>query len=189
MVEANKVEMEYRFLGPTGLKVSCLSFGNWLTANDTEAEKNTIDIVKKCFDSGINFFDTAEIYGVPDGTAEVYMGKALKALNTNRENLVVSTKLFKCGTGTNSFGLSRKHIIEGATNSLKRLQLDYVDVIFAHRHDQESPIEEVVRGFNWLIDNNKAFYWGTSEWSSEQITEAYAICDKYNLIKPVVEQP
>jgi len=94
-------------------------------------------------------------------------------LNVPRENLVISTKLWKCGTGVNNVGLSRKHIVEGITNSLKRLQLDYVDVVFAHRHDDEAPIEEVVRGFNWIIENNKAFYWGTSEWSAEQITEAF----------------
>jgi len=188
-MEAPKSTMEYRFLGPTGLKVSCVSYGNWLTSNDPTAETTTIEVVEKCHQLGINFFDTAEIYGKPDGTAEVYMGNALKKLNTPRENLVVSTKLFKCGTGINSFGLSRKHIIEGLNNSLKRMQLDYVDIVFSHRHDHETPIEEVCKGFNWLIENNKAFYWGTSEWSSEQITEAYAVCDRLNLIRPVVEQP
>jgi len=181
--------MEYRPLGPTGLKVSAVSYGNWLTANDPTAETTTVEVVAKCYELGINFFDTAEIYGIPDGTAEIYMGNALKKLNTPRENLVVSTKLFKCGTGINSSGLSRKHVIEGLTNSLKRMQLDYVDVVFCHRHDHETPIEEIVKGMNWLIQNNKAFYWGTSEWSSEAIQEAYTACDRLNLIKPVVEQP
>ena len=184
-----KFEMEYRFLGPTGLKVSCVSYGNWLTSNDPAAEKSTIEIVAKCFEYGINFFDTAEIYGVPAGTAEVYMGNALKALNTPRENLVVSTKLLKCGNGINSYGLSRKHVIEGLLNSLKRLQLDYVDVVYCHRFDHETPMEEICRGMNWLIENGKAFYWGTSEWSAENIMEAYATCDRLNLIRPVVEQP
>jgi len=116
------------------------------------------------------------------------MGKALKALNVPREHLVVSTKLWKCGTGVNSScTLSRKHIIEGLTNSLKRLDLSYVDVVFCHRHDDDAPVEEVVRGMNWLIENNKAFYWGTSEWSAADIMEAYRVCDKLNLIRPIVE--
>jgi voltage-dependent potassium channel beta subunit len=188
-MEAPKPTMEYRFLGPTGLKVSCVSYGNWLTSNDPTAEQTTIDVVAKCFELGINFFDTAEIYGLPDGQAEVVMGKALKKLNTARENLVISTKLFKCGPGVNSYGLSRKHVIEGMNNCLKRLQLDYVDVVFCHRHDHETPMEEICKAFNHLIENNKAFYWGTSEWSAEQIVEAYAVCDRLNLIRPIVEQP
>ena len=110
------------------------------------------------------FFDTAEMYGF--GVAEIAMGKALKKLGVPRKDYVLSTKLVKCGKGINDSMLSRKHIIEGLTASLKRLQEEYVDVVFAHRYDQETPIEEVCRAFNWLIEHGKAFYWGTSEWTA-----------------------
>lgn len=188
MVEAQpRKEMEMRSLGPSGLKVSVLSYGNWLTSNDKSAEESTIACIKRCWEHGINFFDTAEIYG--NGTAEIIMGNALKALNVPREQLVISTKLLKGGETVNERGLSRKHIIEGLNNSLKRLQLDYVDVVFCHRPDSETPIEETVRAMNYLIENGKAFYWGTSEHSAEEIQQIYAVCDKYGLIKPIVEQP
>ena len=180
--------MEYRFLGNSGLKVSVLSFGNWLTNNDPGVLEKTIEIVKKCYDSGINFFDTAEGYGA--GEAERQLGIALQKLNVPRQNLVVSTKIF-LGTGntTNGKGTSRKHLIEGLQASLKRLQLDYVDVVFAHRYDSDTPLEETCRAFNYLIDKGLAFYWGTSEWSSEQIGKAMEMCEKLKLIKPITEQP
>jgi len=120
------------------------------------------------------------------------MGEALKKLNAPREEYVVSTKLFWQNSKNripNTIGLSRKHIIEGANNSLKRLKLDYVDVIFAHRFDSYTPMEEICRGFNSLIESGKTFYWGTSEWEPDQIAEAYAVCEKLGLIKPCVEQP
>eukprot|EP01017_Pseudomicrothorax_dubius_P045457 TRINITY_DN785_c0_g2_i1.p1 TRINITY_DN785_c0_g2~~TRINITY_DN785_c0_g2_i1.p1 ORF type:complete len:358 (-),score=123.96 TRINITY_DN785_c0_g2_i1:132-1205(-) len=184
----SKPNMIYRHLGPTGLKVSVLSFGNWITQ---EKDDSTAAIVKRAWELGINYFDTAEVYGTPRGKAETVMGEALKALNVPREELVVSTKLY-WGPGegvANRVGLSRKHVIEGALNSLRRLQLDYVDIIFCHRFDYETPLEETVRAFNWLIENNKTFYWGTSEWTADQIREAHAICERLNLIPPVVEQP
>ena len=144
---------------------------------------------------GINFYDTAEIYGLPSGSAEISMGNAFKALNLPREKLVISTKLLRIcdpkDTGkdkVNQEGLSRKHIIEGLKNSLKRLQLDYVDLVFAHRFDHITPIEEICRAFNFVIEKGWAFYWGTSEWTAEEIQRAYAVCDKLGLIKPVVEQ-
>jgi aryl-alcohol dehydrogenase-like predicted oxidoreductase len=125
--------MEYRFLGNTGLSVSVLSYGNWLNSNTEEDIKTTRDIIKKCRDSGVNFFDTAEYYGY--GQAETAMGRAFKDLELKREDIVVTTKLMKSGDGVNDMMLSRKHVIEGTNNSLKRLQLDYVDVIYAHRYD------------------------------------------------------
>ena len=180
--------MEYRFLGNSGLKVSVLSFGNWLTNNDPGVLEQTIEIVKKCYDSGINFFDTAEGYGA--GEAERQLGIALQKLNVPRQNLVVSTKIF-FGTSQaiNGKGTSRKHLIEGLQASLKRLQLDYVDIVFAHRYDSETPLEETCRAFNYLIDKGLAFYWGTSEWSAEQIAKAMEICERLKLIKPIAEQP
>ena len=188
-MESKSQEMEYRALGPSGLKVSVLSYGNWLTSNDPSVEEQTKACVKRCFEHGINFFDTAEVYGTPCGTAEIIMGNALKDLGVGREKLVVSTKLMKGGETINERGLSRKHVIEGVNNSLRRLQLDYVDVIFAHRPDHETPIEETVRAINWLIENGKAFYWGTSEHSAAEIQEIHAVCDRLGLIKPIVEQP
>eukprot|EP01117_Protostelium_nocturnum_P000568 TRINITY_DN1063_c0_g1_i1.p1 TRINITY_DN1063_c0_g1~~TRINITY_DN1063_c0_g1_i1.p1 ORF type:complete len:304 (-),score=101.51 TRINITY_DN1063_c0_g1_i1:52-963(-) len=142
------------------------------------------------FNNGINYFDTAEIYA--NGESEIEMGNALKELNWPRDEYVVSTKVF-FGTGRkepNTRGLSRKHVVEGLKSSLKRLQLDYVDVVFAHRPDQATPMKEVVEAFTQVIRNlNLAYYWGTSEWSAQQIEEAIQIAEKYNLIAPVVEQP
>ena len=176
-------KMEYRYLGPTGLRVSIVSWGNWVNnAND----KLTVDSVKFCLDHGINFFDTAECYGL--GGAETSLGKAFKELNVQREKIVVSTKIYRIGMDPNDSFLSRKHIIEGIRNSLKRLQLDYVDVVFCHRYDRYTPLEETCRAMNWVIDNGLAHYWGTSQWSASQIMEAYKICDKLNLMPPVVEQ-
>lgn len=117
------------------------------------------------------------------------MGKAFKRLNIPRKDLVISTKFYKCGKGANDCMLSRKHLIEGIHASLERLQLDYVDVAFAHRYDHITPMEEVCRAFNWMIDHNKCFYWATSEWAPEQIMEANVCCERLGLIKPVAEQP
>ena len=141
----------------------------------------------RAYENGINFFDTAEVYG--NGVAEIAMGKALKKLNVPRKDLVVSTKLYKCGDGINDELLSTKHVTEGMEASLKRLQLEYVDVVFAHRPDQTTPIEEICRGFNRLIERGKAFYWGTSKWLPDQIMEAAMCCERLGLIKPVFEQP
>jgi aryl-alcohol dehydrogenase-like predicted oxidoreductase len=149
--------MEYRYLGNSGLQVSVFSFGNWLNSNTPDEYAITRDAIKLCYDAGINFFDTAEIYGA--GQAETSMGQAFKELGLRRESLVVSTKIFKCGSGINDTFLSRKHIIEGIKNSLRRLQLEYVDVVFCHRPDFETPLEETVRAMHWVIENNLAFYW------------------------------
>jgi voltage-dependent potassium channel beta subunit len=178
--------MEYRYLGNSGLKVSVLAFGNWLNSNEEKDYILTRDAIKKCYDAGVNFYDTAEIYGM--GMAETAMGRAIKELNLPREELVVSTKLFKCGTGINDLFLSRKHIVEGTRNSLKRLQMDYVDVIFCHRPDYETPLEETCKAMSWIIEQGYAFYWGTSEWPADRIARAIEYCDKENLHKPIVEQ-
>ena len=140
MVESgNKYsKMEYRYLGNSGLLVSVLSFGNWLNSNKEEDYVLTRDAIKKCYDAGINFFDTAEGYGL--GNAEIQMGKAIKELNIPREQIVVTTKLFKLGDGPNDGFLSKKHLFEGIKNSLKRLQMDYVDVVFCHRPDYDTPL-------------------------------------------------
>ena len=151
MENKSTTKIEYRYFGKTGIKVSVLSFGNWLTSDSAEDEQRTIDCVKRAYEHGVNFFDTAEVYG--SGRAETIMGKAIKSLNVPREDLVISTKLFWGPVGgVNKNGLSRKHIIEGMKNSLKRLELDYVDVVFCHRPDNSTPIEETVRAMNYLIE-------------------------------------
>ena len=176
-------KMEYRYLGKTGLRVSVVSWGNWV---NNENDQLTLDSVKVCLEHGINFFDTAEVYGL--GKAEMSLGKAFKQLGVQREKVVVSTKIFRSGFDPNDGFLSRKHIIEGIRNSLKRLELDYVDVVFCHRPDMYTPLEETCRAMNWVIDQGYAFYWGTSQWTASYIMEAYKICDKLNLIPPIVEQ-
>jgi len=174
----------YRYLGNSGIRVSVLGWGNWINTRD---DKMTKDTVKVALDYGCNFFDTAEVYGFGEG--EKSLGIALKELNVPREKIIISTKMFKVGMGVNDGFLSRKHITEGLTNSLKRLQLDYVDVVFAHRYDLYTPLEEVCRAFDHVINKGLAFYWGTSEWGPSQIMEAFLICEKYGLVKPIVEQP
>ena len=173
MVSPNTSKMEYRYLGNTGLRVSVLSFGTWVNNAD---DKLVEDCVKVSLEHGVNFFDTAEIYGL--GQAELALGKAFKNLKVPREKIVVSTKIYSIGKDPNDAFQSRKHIIEGINNSLKRLQLDYVDVIFCHRYDMNTPLEETCRAMNYVIDKGLAFYWGTSQWTASQIMEAYKICDK-----------
>ncbi|CAA19066.1 potassium channel, beta subunit, aldo-keto reductase [Schizosaccharomyces pombe] len=180
----------FRFLGRSGLKVSAFSLGGWLTyGNEGYDVEHTKNCLKQAWDLGINTFDTAEIYS--NGNSETVMGKAIKELGWDRSEYVITTKVF-FGAGTklpNTTGLSRKHIIEGLNASLKRLGLPYVDVIMAHRPDPSVPMEEVVRAFTQLIQDGKAFYWGTSEWSAFEIEHAHHIATKYNLIAPVADQP
>lgn len=179
--------MEYRNLGRSGLKVSALSFGSWVTF-DTQIDVDAaVEEMKTAFDGGMNFFDNAEAYA--QGKSEIIMGKALKKLGWNRSEYVVSTKIFWGGSGPNQNGLSRKHILEGTMAALERLQLDYVDLVFCHRPDYETPIEETVRAMSHLVDQGHAFYWGTSEWDAYQLRAAYDIADREHLVPPTMEQP
>jgi voltage-dependent potassium channel beta subunit len=179
--------MKYRFLGRSGLKVSALSFGAWVTFGDQVDESVAYNCMKEAYDAGVNFFDNAEAYA--NGEAEIMMGNIIKKAGWKRSDLVLSTKIFWGGDGPNDAGLSYKHIIEGANAALKRMQLDYVDLIFCHRPDQHTPIEETVRAMDQVIRSGKAFYWGTSEWSAEQIREAYHIARRESLRPPLMEQP
>src|SRR4030067_680640 len=179
--------MEYRYLGKSGLQVSALSLGAWVTMGGQVDESTSYEIMKIAYESGVNFFDNAESYS--HGNAEVVMGNVIKKAGWKRSDFVISTKLFWGGRNPNQTGLSRKHIFEGANASLSRLQLDYVDLIFCHRPDIYTPIEETVRAMNFIIDQGLAFYWGTSEWSAARIMEAYSIARQYDLIPPTMEQP
>ncbi len=179
--------MKYRYLGKSGLKVSALSFGSWVTFNDQINEDIAYQCMKTAYDSGVNFFDNAEVYS--NGQSEIMMGNIIKKAGWKRSDLVLSTKIYWGGKGPNDKGLSRKHIIEGTNASLKRLQTEYVDLIFCHRPDNDTPIEETVRAMNQIINEGKAFYWGTSEWNAAQIMEAYQIARREHLIPPTMEQP
>jgi voltage-dependent potassium channel beta subunit len=145
------------------------------------------DCMMAAYEAGVNFFDNAEVYA--EGRAEAIMGEAIRRAGWKRSDLVVSTKIFWGGKGPNDRGLSRKHVIEGTAAALSRLQLDYVDLVFCHRPDPRTPIEETVRAMNYLIDSGKAFYWGTSEWSADQIMEAVAVAHREHLVPPQMEQP
>lgn len=178
--------MQYRSLGKSGLKVSALSFGAWVTFGDQVDDSMAYSLMKTAYDAGINFFDNAEGYAA--GRAEQVMGRVIKKAGLKRSDLVLSTKIFWGGKGPNDVGLSRKHIFEGAHAALDRLQTDYVDLIFCHRPDLHTPIEETVWAMNQLIQQGKALYWGTSEWSAEQIWLAYHIARREHLIPPQMEQ-
>jgi voltage-dependent potassium channel beta subunit len=177
--------MHYNKLGKAGIKVSEISFGSWITF----AKQLGLDQVRECMhtahDHGVNFFDNAE--GYAHGESELLMGKILKEFR--REDLVISTKIFWGGNGPNDTGLSRKHLLEGTRNSLKRLELGYVDLLFCHRPDIDTPIEETVLAMDFLVRQGYALYWGTSEWTPAQITEAFDIATQLNCIKPTMEQP
>ena len=179
--------MEYRYLGRSGLKGSTLSFGSWVTFGSQVDVDKAVELMSIAYDAGVNFFDNAEVYS--DGVAETIMGKVIKKTGWKHKNMVLSTKIFWGGEGPNERGLSRKHIIEGLNGYLKRMGLEYVDLVFAHRPDIHTPIEETVRAFNHVINQGKAFYWGTSEWSAQQIMEAYSIARREHLIPPLMEQP
>lgn len=183
--------MEYRRLGNSGLKISAISLGGWLTYGGHVENENTFACMKAAYDVGINFFDCAE--GYSNGESEKIMGQAIKKYGWKRNDLVISTKIY-WGSAfgenpVNNLGLSRKHVIEGVNASLKRLDLEYVDLIYAHRPDRDTPIEETVRAFNHIIDTGKAFYWGTSEWDADEIATAWRVADKLGLIGPIMEQP
>lgn len=158
-----------------------MSFGNQLDVKDAKT------LLQCCRDNGVNFFDNAEVYA--NGRAEEIMGQAIRELGWKRSDLVISTKIFWGGSGPNDKGLSRKHIVEGTKASLKRLDMEYVDILYCHRPDLATPIEETVRAMNYVIDKGLAFYWGTSEWSAQQITEAWGVANRLDLLGPIVEQP
>lgn len=179
--------MEYRFLGKSGLKVSALSLGAWVTYGGQVGEDIAYDCMKAAYESGVNFFDNAEVYS--NGNAEIVMGNVIRRMGWKRSDLVISTKIFWGGEGPNDNGLSRKHIIEGMNAALDRLKLDYVDLVFCHRPDLYTPVEETVRAMNHLLDQGKAFYWGTSEWPADKIMEAYGIARREHLVPPLMEQP
>ncbi len=179
--------MEYRSLGRSGLKISALSYGAWVTFGDQINLDAAAACLKAAHDAGVNFFDNAEAYA--GGRAEIMMGDIIKKAGWRRADLVISSKIFWGGRGVNDRGLSRKHILEGTDAALGRLQLDYVDLLFCHRPDAQTPLEETVRAMNQVIQQGKAFYWGTSEWSGREIAEAVHIARREHLIPPTMEQP
>ncbi|UQZ86372.1 L-glyceraldehyde 3-phosphate reductase [Paenibacillus konkukensis] len=178
--------MQYRKLGNSGLKVSEISLGSWLTYGGYVADDHAVRSIEQAYDLGVNFFDTANMY--ERGEAEKVMGKALSQYP--RESYVLATKVFnKMGEGPNDRGLSRKHIMEQCDASLKRLGTDYIDIYYCHRYDKETPLEETLRALDDLVTRGKALYIGVSEWTPAQIVEAYALADKYLLDKIIVNQP
>ncbi len=181
--------MEYRRLGKSGLQVSVLSFGSWVTFGKQIGDTTAEDLMTLAYDNGVNFFDNAEIYA--RGKSETVMGEILKKKNWPRSSYCISSKVyFGYEDGKpNQTGLSRKHIIEGCHAALKRLQLDYLDLFFCHRPDKNTPIEETVWAMNTLIQQGKILYWGTSEWSNEEILQAFLFAAKNNLMGPSMEQP
>lgn len=179
--------MNYRRLGKTGLKVSELSLGSWITYGGQVDDEAAKVCMAAAYDAGVNFFDGAEVYS--KGEAERSMGRVLKQTQWRRESLVLSTKIFWGGEGPNDVGLSHKHVMEGFHNALKRWQVDYLDLAFCHRPDPNTPIEETVRAFDILIKQGKLFYWGTSEWSAPDIITAIKVAREHGLTPPVMEQP
>jgi voltage-dependent potassium channel beta subunit len=181
--------MKYRHLGKTGIQVSELSFGSWVTFHNQADVKLAVEMMAAAYDSGVNFFDNAEVYA--GGKSEEVMGSALKKLKWRRGSYLVSTKFFwGVNDGVNEKNtLNRKRLIEGINGSLERFQLDYVDLIYCHRPDKNTPIEETVWAMHNIIEWGKALYWGTSEWAASEIVEAIQIAERHHLHKPVVEQP
>ena len=182
--------MEYRNLGRTGLQLSVLSFGSWVTFHKQIEDHTAGDLMGMAYDAGINFFDNAEGYAL--GESEKMMGRVLKNNQWERSSYVVSSKVFfgwRKSNKPNQTGLSRKHIVEACHEALQRLQLDYLDLYFCHRPDPQVPIEEVVWTMHNLILQGKILYWGTSQWSGAEIMEAHRVAQQYNLIGPSMEQP
>jgi voltage-dependent potassium channel beta subunit len=183
------MEMQYRRLGRSGLKVSVLSFGSWVSFGPQLAGGSARDCLAAAYDAGVNFFDNAEVYA--GGRSESIMGEAIAELGWPRHTYVISSKFFwgiEDSVNTRST-LNRKYLLHAVEGSLRRLGLDFLDLIFCHRPDPETPIEETVRVMHEIITSGRAHYWGTSEWSAEAITEAWEIADRNHLHKPVMEQP
>lgn len=183
--------MEYRRLGRSGLQVSVLSFGSWVSFSKQINDKVADELMGLAYDKGINFFDNAEVYAL--GESEKMMGRVLKKKNWNRTSYTLSSKVFFGWRGKenkpNQSGLSRKHLTEACNEALQRLQTDYLDLYFCHRPDKKAPIEEVVWTMHNLIQQGKILYWGTSEWSGVEIMEAHRVAQQYGLIGPAMEQP
>ncbi|XP_078026570.1 voltage-gated potassium channel subunit beta-2-like [Epinephelus lanceolatus] len=178
--------MIYRNLGKSGLRVSCLGLGTWVTFGGQITDEVAEELVTLAYENGINLFDTAEVYHA--GKAEVVLGSIIKKKGWRRSSLVITTKIFWGGKAEMERGLSRKHIIEGLRASLERLQLEYIDVVFANRPDPNTPIEETVRAMTHVINQGMAMYWGTSRWTSMEIMEAYSVARQFNQIPPICEQ-
>jgi voltage-dependent potassium channel beta subunit len=179
--------MKYRRLGKSGLQVSELSFGAWVTFAQQITEKTAEKLMTIAYDAGVNFFDNAEAYA--NGKAEIVMGRILKRRGWGRDTFLVSSKVFWGGDLPNQEGLSRKHVIEACHAALRRLRVDYLDLYFCHRPDPNTPIEETVRAMSDLIAQGKVLYWGTSEWSAAEISEAHRIARDLRLVPPTMEQP
>ncbi len=186
--------MEYRRLGGSGLKVSALSFGTWVTFGQQISDEVAEQLLITAYEGGINFFDNAEAYA--GGKSEAVMGRLIEKLGWERDTFLVSSKVFFGTRGfnpdntiPNTVGLSRKHVIEACHAALRRLRVDYLDLYFCHRPDRDTPIEETVRAMSDLIQQGKVLYWGTSEWQAWEIMEAYAVARQYNLVPPTMEQP
>lgn len=182
--------MEYRRLGNSGLQVSALSLGSWITFGTQVDVEKAVDNMKAAYDAGVNFFDNAEVYEW--GQSEIVMGKALQQLGWRRDSYIVSSKVYFGALqtpGPNQRGLSRKHVLEACHQALERLQLEYLDLYFCHRPDPHVPMEETVRAMSDLVRQGRVMYWGTSTWSAQQIMEAYSVARQYNLVPPVMEQP
>ena len=184
--------MQYRRLGRSGLQVSELSLGSWVTYHNQVDTQAATEMLAAAFDAGVNFFDNAEVYAM--GQSEVVMGQAFKALGWKRLDYIVSTKFYwglqRDGVTVNKKDtLNRKYLMQAIDGSLKRLQLDFVDLVYCHRPDPHTPIEETVRAMSDMITQGKALYWGTSEWSAADIRAAWEIAERHHLHKPVMEQP
>ncbi|MBI5858916.1 MAG: aldo/keto reductase [Sphingobacteriales bacterium] len=183
--------MEYRRMGKTGLQLSALSFGSWVTFHKQFDDSIADELMGIAYDNGVNFFDNAEVYAL--GESEKMMGRVLKKKNWDRTSYTVSSKAFWGWRGKdnkpNQTGLSRKHLVEACHEALQRLQLDYLDMFFCHRPDKGTPIEETVWTMHNLVQQGKILYWGTSEWSGVEIMEAHRVAAQYGLIAPAMEQP
>ncbi len=183
--------MEYRRLGRSGLQLSVVSFGSWVSFHKQIGDSTADELMGIAYDHGINFFDNAEVYAL--GESEKMMGRVLKQKNWDRTSYTVSSKVYFGWRGKNNkpnqTGLSRKHIMEACNEALQRLQVDYLDLFFCHRPDKNTPIEEVVWAMNHLLQQGKILYWGTSEWSGVEIMEAHRVASDYRLIGPTMEQP
>jgi len=179
--------MEYRRLGRSGLKLSALSFGSWVTFSTQIDDGVARDLLKQAYDAGVNFFDNAEVYAA--GESEKMMGRALKRLGFGRDTYCVSSKVYWGGKLPTQRGLSRKHVHDACHAALARLEVDYLDLYFCHRPDLDTPIEETVRAMNDLIAQGKVLYWGTSEWSAAEIAEAWSVARGLGLAGPTMEQP